>query len=565
MQNVIYLLLRRMRLPLIVVILAYAVSILGLVLIPGVDDQGNPWRMDFFHAFYFVSFTGSTIGYGEIPYEFTDAQRFWTMIAMYTTVIAWLYAIGALFTLFQNAGFRQVLRYTLFTRQVRAINERFYLVCGLGDAGELLVRELAERHIRCVVVEKKEENLLALALEDLPVHVPALCGDALDSSVLLAAGLKHRHCAGVIALTDNDHINLTIAITSKLLAPDLQVICRSESHDSEANMASFGTDHIINPYDTFAERFAMMFQSPSMYMLYEWMTSLRENPLTDFSSPPRGEWILCGFGRFGKAVQKSITFEAVRTTVVESDIEGTRAPESAVAGRGTEAITLYEANVENAAGIIAGTDDDANNLSIIMTALDLNPELFTVARQNLRGNDAIYKAADIDLTMQPGTIIGRRIVDLLTTPLLSDFLNLARQENETWANILVSRVAGVLSDRPPDSWTITISRGETPAVIEMLEKVCAISLGMLYTDPRDVTLALPCVPLLLKRRHEGILVPGNDTMLQPDDQLLFCGRQGAEEHMRWTSKNFNALNYICTGRDNPTGYIWRRLSKNEAG
>ncbi len=66
MQNVIYLLLRRMRLPLIVVILAYAVSILGLVLIPGVDDQGNPWRMDFFHAFYFVSFTGSTIGYGEV-------------------------------------------------------------------------------------------------------------------------------------------------------------------------------------------------------------------------------------------------------------------------------------------------------------------------------------------------------------------------------------------------------------------------------------------------------------------------------------------------------------------
>ncbi len=302
-----------------------------------------------------------------------------------------------------------------------------------------------------------------------------------------------------------------------------------------------------------------------MYLLYEWMTSLRETPLTDFSSPPRGEWILCGFGRFGKAVQKSITFEAVRTTVIESDIEGTRAPESAIAGRGTEAITLHEANVENAAGIIAGTDDDANNLSIIMTALDLNPDLFTVARQNLRGNDAIYRAADIDLTMQPGTIIGRRIVDLLTTPLLSDFLNLARQENETWANILVSRVAGVLSDRPPDSWTITISRRETPAVIEMLEKVCAISLGMLCTDPRDVTLALPCVPLLLKRRHEGILVPGNDTMLQPDDQLLFCGRHGAEEHMRWTSKNFNALNYICTGRDNPTGYIWRRLSNHEAG
>jgi voltage-gated potassium channel len=563
MQNVIYLLLRRMRLPLIVVILAYAVSILGLVLIPGVDDQGNPWRMDFFHAFYFVSFTGSTIGYGEIPYTFTDAQRFWTMIAMYTTVIAWLYAIGALFTLFQDAGFRQVLRYTLFTRHVRGINETFYLVCGLGDAGELLVRELAKRHIRCVVVEKKESRLLALALEDLPVHVPGLCADAVDSSALLAAGLKHRHCAGVIALTDDDHINLTIAISSKLLAPDLQVICRSESHDSEANMASFGTDHIINPYDTFAERFAMMFQSPSMYLLYEWMTSLREAPLTDFSRPPKGEWILCGYGRFGKAVQKSISYEAVRTTVIEFDVEGTGAPESAVAGRGTEAITLHEANIENAVGIIAGTDDDANNLSIIMTALDLNPQLFTVARQNVRGNNAIFRAADIDLTMQTGTIIGQRIVDLLTTPLLSDFLNLARQENDSWANLLVSRVAGVLTDRPPDSWTITISREETPAIMEMLEKVCAISLGMLCTDPRDVALALPCVPLLLKRRHEGVLAPGNETVLQPEDQLLFCGRHGAEEHMRWTSKNFSALNFICTGSDNPTGYIWRRLSNHQ--
>ena len=565
MHNVTYLLLRRMRLPLIVIILAYAISTLGLVLIPGMDDQGNPWRMDFFHAFYFVSFTGSTIGFGEIPYAFTGAQRFWTMIAMYTTVIAWLYAIGALLTLFQDAGFRQVLRYTLFTRQVRRLNERFYLICGMGDAGILLVRELAERHIRCVVVDKKEEQLLALALEDLPVHVPGLCADALDSSVLLSAGLKHRYCDGVIALTDNDHINLTIAITSKLLAPDLQVICRSETHDSEANMASFGTDHIINPYDTFAERFAMMFQSPSMYLLYEWMTSLRETPLTDFSSPPRGEWILCGYGRFGKAVQKSISFEAVRTTVIESNVEATGAPETAVVGRGTEAITLHEANVENATGIIAGTNDDANNLSIIMTALDLNPRLFTVARQNLHANHAIFSAAGIDLTMQPGTIIGRRIVDLLTTPLLSDFLNLARQENDSWANILVSRVAGVLDDRPPDSWTISVTPGETPAIIEMLEKIAAISLGMLCTDPRDLTVVLPCVPLLLKRQHEGILVPGNETILQPGDQVLFCGRHGAEEHMRWTSKNFNALNFICTGNDNPSGYIWRLFSSQQQG
>ena len=69
-SQIIYLILRRLRTPLIVLVCVYAVSVLGFVLIPGVDDQGNPWKMDFFHAFYFVSYMGSTIGFGELPYPF---------------------------------------------------------------------------------------------------------------------------------------------------------------------------------------------------------------------------------------------------------------------------------------------------------------------------------------------------------------------------------------------------------------------------------------------------------------------------------------------------------------
>jgi voltage-gated potassium channel len=228
MHNLVYLLLRRMRLPLIMVILAYAVSVLGLVLIPGIDDQGNPWRMDFFHAFYFVSFLGSTIGLGEIPYPFTDAQRLWTMVAIYTTVIAWLFAIGSLFALFSDQAFRRILAYTLFTRTVRGIREPFYLVCGLGDAAHLLVHELAGHWIRTVVIDNRESRIQALQLDDLPVYVPALCADAADASTLCAAGVNSRHCMGVIALTDSDHVNLTIAITSKLIAIPSQGLDETE-------------------------------------------------------------------------------------------------------------------------------------------------------------------------------------------------------------------------------------------------------------------------------------------------------------------------------------------------
>jgi voltage-gated potassium channel len=565
MQNVIYLLLRRMRLPLIVVIMVYTISITGLVLIPGVDDHGSPWHMSLFHAFYFVSFMGTTIGFGEIPYPFTDPQRLWIAFAMYLTVISWLYAIGSLFALLQDQAFQRVLAYTTFTRAVRKIREPFYLICGLGDAGHLVVRELAADGIRSVVIDRNENRIQALRLENLPVYIPALSADVADSSTLLAGGLDKAQCAGVIALTGDDHVNLTVAISSKLLAPETQVICRAETHDAQANMDSFGTDVIINPFDTFAERFAMMFQSPSMFLVYEWMTSIHESPLREFASPPRGTWVLCGYGRFGKAVQKSLSFKGIQTVIVESDIRSTAAPVGTIEGRGTEAITLYEAGIESAVGVIAGTDDDANNLSIIMTAHDMNNNLFTVARQNMSNNDGIFNAANIDLTMNSGMIIGRRIIDLLTNPLLTDFLRMARTQNEKWANVLVSRVAGILTEQVPESWTLTISKDHTPAVLEAFRKGLAVTVRHIVTDPREVTQSLPCVPLYLRRANQTEqLLPVDDTALQTGDQLLFCGRTHAETHMRWTARNFHALDFICTGSDRPSGAVWRLFSGNGA-
>ncbi len=565
MHNILYLLLRRMRVPLILVILAYAISILGLVLMPGMDDQGNPWNMSFFHAFYFVSFMGSTIGFGEIPYPFSDPQRIWTTVAMYITVISWLYAIGTLFSIVQDKAFRRVVAYANFTREVRRIREPFYLICGIGGAGLLLIRELAEHGIRSVVVDRDETKIHALQLEDLRLHIPGLTADFTDSSALVAAGLCNRQCIGVIALTGNDHINLTVAIISKLLAPGLPVICRAESHDAQANIASFGTDYIINPFDTFAERFAMMFRSPSMYLVYEWMTSIHEAPLTEFASPPKGTWVVCGYGRFGKAIQKSLSFKGIKTVIIELDPEGTHAPEGTIKGRGTEAITLHEAGIEHADGLIAGTNDDANNLSIIMTAQKLNKNLFTVGRQNLSSNDAIFAAANINITVQPGRLIGKQIIDMLTTPLLTEFLRMAILQNESWANVLVSRVVGVLTDRPPESWAITISTKQSPAVTQLLKRGEAVTVKDLLTDPRDSATPLPCVPLYLRHQdHQELLLPTDETPLQVGDQLLICGDESAEKHMRWTARNAHALIYICTGNDRPSGSLWGWLSAYRA-
>jgi len=563
MEKVIYLLLRRMRLPLIVLISVYAISILGMTLITGVDEQGNPWRMDFFHAIYFVSFLGSTIGLGEIPYAFTDAQRMWTTFVIYAAVVSWLYAIGSILSLVQDQAFRRVLDFTSFARKVRRLQEPFYIICGYGDAASQLVRELSEHYIHSVVIDRDGEKILDLEVEDLPFHVPGLSENATDSDTLVAAGLKHPCCRGVIALCGDDEVNLTIAITSKLLAPELPVICQSDSSDAAANMGSFGTDHIIDPFEIFASRLAMMFHSPSMYLVYEWITAVHNAPLSEFKSPPAGTWVLCGFGRFGKSVREYITGEGVQIRLIEADTEITGAPLDTVEGRGTEADTLNKAGIQDATGIIAGTDSDTNNLSILITARDLNPGLFTVVRQNNQNRDRIFKATDIDIIMQPGAIAAQHILGLILAPLLDDFLNLANDQDEEWANVLVSRVAGVVAEVTPETWSLDLSPLTAPAVFDCLIRGDKICLRDICVHPQNHSEQLPCVPLLIKRENEKLLLPDMEEELRAGDQILFCGHEEAMRHARHTVNDHQALDYIRTGIDRPSGTLWRWLTNDQ--
>jgi len=131
----IFLILRRMRAPLITLIVIFAVSVVGLTLIPGRDADGRLWRMGFFDAFYFMSYTASTIGFGELPTPFSGAQRLWVTVTIYLTVIGWAYAIGSLLTLLQDRAFRQALALRRFARRVVRLREPFLLIAGYGQTG----------------------------------------------------------------------------------------------------------------------------------------------------------------------------------------------------------------------------------------------------------------------------------------------------------------------------------------------------------------------------------------------------------------------------------------------
>lgn len=564
MSNVFFLLLRRLQLPLVVVILAYAVAVLGFVLIPGQDDDGNPWHMGFLHAFYVVSYTATTIGFGELPYVFTNAQRLWMTLVVYVTVISWMYAIGILLSLVQEPSFRMLTRELAFTRGVRRIAEPFYLVCGYGDVGSTLVRGLADAGLRAVVVDINPDRIDALSLDELQTHVPGLCADAGKPATLIKAGLQSRHCVGVLVLTNNETSNLQIAIAAKLLRPEMFTIVRAETKDAGANLAVFGTDYVLNPFDLYARILQNAVHAPSLFALDERLTSVPNEVWSPPLYPPRGNWIVCGYGRFGQAMHRALEGEGVTCTIVEADRKiGDTVPDC-VHGSGMQAHTLLDAGIHKSGGLIAGTDNDAFNLSIVMTARALSPDIFIVARQNHRDNDALFKAAHIPLVLRCSRVLAGEAFAIVTSPLIVDFLRLAQREDEAWAAEVRLRIRAIMGKHNPHRWVADLRSHSAPAVSRALAGGRSVRIGDLRRDPQDREQHAQSIALLLKRGREFIMLPGDDESLQKGDVVLFCGAKEAARRMAWVTRNHNIFHYVATGEERNSWLLTKLASRRPA-
>ncbi len=564
--SVVPLVLRRMRGPLLTLIVSYSVTVLGLVLIPGEAPGGEPHRMNFLDAFYFVSYTATTIGFGEIPHEFTPLQRFWVLLSMYLVVIAWFYAIGTIIGLIRDPAFRQAVTWNRFARSVRHITEPFYLVCGYGDTGNQLVRAITDRGQRAVTIDRDEGRISELSLANLRSHVPGVSGDSNQPDNLVAAGLKHKRLAGVLAVTDDDHTNLQVAICAKLLNPSAPVIARAERSETKDNMLSFGTDYVVNPFEAFAGGLAMAIRSPNAHRLYERLSAIPDQPISTQRLPPDGTWVLCGFGRLGHYLHARLTDAGVSVVVVAPHQPGVDYPYPHVDGKGTEARTLEQAGVREAAGLVAATDDDADNLSIVMTARDLNPELFLVGRQNQHSNAAIFREAQLDMVLEPSSMLAVKFLRVLTTPLLPEFLGRARDRDEDWLEDLLHRLDALDGAHgKPYVWTLAITWEQAPALMTHLEKSAqeCIDQQFLLRDPRTMA-PLDCMVLMHSRGRQRALLPSAEQPVAPGDRLLLAGTKKAAGGLAWTVNNVNALRYVATGERRPDGTLWRWLASRRS-
>ena len=562
MNSTLLLTLRRLRAPIILLIVVFAVGMVGLVLIPGVDEHGEPWHLTMFQAFYFTTYTASTIGFGEIPQAFTDRQRLWVTFIIYASVIGWAYLLTNVLSLGRDQAVRKSLAESRFRRRVDALVEPFYLICGFGETGQLIARALDLRGRRFVVVEIDETRAQEVDLMDFRQAPLALAADARLPDNLAAAGLRQDQCRGVLALTNDDQANLAVAMTVRLLEPNVPVLARAMSRETAANMASFGTHHIINPFARFGQQLALAISAPANYRLVSWLTGLPGTRLNPENSPPRGAWVVCGYGRFGREVVSAFHAQGLEVTIIDPN-----APDDpgvpCVRGLGTEAEPLAAAGIRSAVGVVAGTDDDVNNLSIVVTARGLNSKLFTIVRQNLHANRTLFDAFDADVTMVSSELIASECLAVVRTPLLAHFLEIARHRDAAWADALIARLQAACGEPAPAIWSVTLNIADAPAIYHLLMEHGRVTVRDLLRQPSNRDESLACVPLFLQRTAEAVELPDDRFVLQPGDRLLFAGRSWARDQQQSLLRNDKVRDYVLTGRDPPVSWIWRRLKRTQ--
>jgi voltage-gated potassium channel len=559
MSDILVLILRRLRAPIITVITVYAIAIFGLVLMPGVDPEGRPWRLGLFDAFYVMSYTATTIGFGEVPHPFSYAQRLWMTFSIYLTVIGWAYMLGSIFGLARQPAFRAAVARQRFEARVRRMVDPFFIVCGYGQSGRRLVAALDEIGFATVVLESDPERAQAHLVLDTRQPSALLVADARAPDVLEAAGVRMKNCAGLVALTSGDEINQAIVIDARVLAPGLPLLARIRSHGAGETLNTIGNVIVVNPYETLAFNLQLALGQADVLRLEDWLSGVPGEKPPPRVEAPRGHWVIAGYGRFGHAVASAL--ESAGLSYKAIDIDPAQCGDEGILGTALAEEVLREAGIEEASGLVAGTDIDANNLAIVNNARRLKRKLFVVIRQNQAGNRSLIEAARADMEFVQSVLMTNEIVQQLTTPLLNRFLMLARGQNNVWGVGVAGRLRDVVGETVPHTWAITCDTallGARHALIEEPEP--PLTLMNLLQDPDDRLRRLKAVPLLLRSQGRDVPLPDEHTPLRAGDVILFAGEAGVEGLQRRTLTDDVAIDYVRSGREPSRTWLGRLLA-----
>ncbi len=210
--------------------------------------------------------------------------------------------------------------------------------------------------------------------------------------------------------------------------------------------------------------------------------------------------ILCGYGRNGRQAARELRDHGQEFVILESDplkleeIEEEEEDFLVIEGDATNEERLIEAGVEKAAALITTLPNDADNLLLVISARQLNPDLKIISRASDEKAEKKLKRAGATNLIMSDRIGGQRMAKLVVQPDVVEFLE----------KIMLQSVSDVNLEEIACAEMCGMFDGKSIRELGIRNKSGANIIGM-------------------KKRGEYIFNPDPDVLLERDDMLFVLG------------------------------------------
>jgi voltage-gated potassium channel len=196
-------------------------------------------NLNLIDSVYYTAITMTTVGYGDYLPS-TGIQKIFATTLAIGGVGLLAYVFNIILTNFQE----KMSEYSKGAKKMKAIEvmKDYYIICGLGRVGKVVLGELLDRNQNVIVIDKDKDKCDSIEESD---NLIVINDDAIEDD--LVAKLAGKKCRSVIICTGDDVNNLYIVMTVRETNPDAWIVTRASKLDNIKRLKKAGADKIVSP------------------------------------------------------------------------------------------------------------------------------------------------------------------------------------------------------------------------------------------------------------------------------------------------------------------------------
>ena len=146
-------------------------------------------------------------------------------------------------------------------------------------------------------------------------------------------------------------------------------------------------------------------------------------------------FIICGYGRMGRALCRYLIQKGLKFVVIEKNADRIPVMNTDhilyISGEATIEENLLKAGIKRSSNLIATLGTDADNVLLVLLAKGLNPKLYVGARASQNASKKPLYTAGADVVVSPFDIGARRMAHAILRPNVIRFLEFAFADEST--------------------------------------------------------------------------------------------------------------------------------------